>query len=101
MTNYNLEVTSISPLSKNTENVKKYKAVYQLSPSFQIQANIIKEYVLKYNKDERVIILNESKQEGKSMYIKDLFSKDDKIVEAILLIVVAPVNVFIAIPTAG
>jgi len=71
----------ISPLSKNTKNVKNYQAVYQLSLSFQIQANIIKEHVLKYHKDERVIILNESKQEGKSMYIKDLFSKDEKIVE--------------------
>ena len=28
----------ISPLSKNTSNVRKYKSVYQLSPSFQVQA---------------------------------------------------------------
>jgi len=71
----------ISPLSKNTENVKNYKAVYQLSLSFQIQINIIKEYVLKYHKDDRVIVLNERKHEGESMYIKNLFSKDEKIVE--------------------
>ena len=71
----------ISPLSKNTENVKKYKAVYQLSPSFQIQTNIIKDYVLKHHKDERVIVLNERKHEGESAYIKNLFSQDKKIVE--------------------
>jgi len=71
----------ISPLSKNTENVKNYKAVYQLSPSFQIQTNIIKDYVLKYHKDERVIVLNERKHEGESAYIKNLFSQDEKIVE--------------------
>ena len=71
----------ISPLSKNTKNVKNYKAVYQLSPSFQIQTNIIKEYVLKHHKDERVIVLNERKHEGESAYIKNLFSQDKKIVE--------------------
>ena len=71
----------ISPLSKNTENVKKYKAVYQLAPSFQIQMNIIKEYVLKHHKDERVIVLNDKKNKGKSAYIKHLFSKDKKVVE--------------------
>jgi hypothetical protein len=72
----------ISPLSKDTEKLaKKYRAVYQLSPSFQIQANIIKEYVLKHHKDERVIVLNERKHEGKSAYIKNLFSKDKKVVE--------------------
>ena len=27
----------ISPLSKNTSNVRKYKSVYQLSPTFQVQ----------------------------------------------------------------
>jgi hypothetical protein len=71
----------ISPLSKNTENVKKYKAVCQLSPSLQIQTNIIKDHVLKYHEDERVIVLNETKHEGKSAYIKNLFSQDEKVVE--------------------
>ena len=71
----------ISPLSKNTESVKKYSMVFQLSPSFQIQTNIIKEYILKHHKDEMVIVLNEKKHEGESAYIKNLFSQDEKIVE--------------------
>jgi hypothetical protein len=71
----------ISPLSKNTKNVKKYKAVYQLSPSFQVQTNIIKEYVLKHHKQDRVIVLNEKGYEGKSAYIKHLFNQQEKEVE--------------------
>jgi len=71
----------ISPLSKNSNNVKKYKAVYQLSPSFQVQTNIIKEYVLKYHKLDRVIILNQKGREGKSAYIKNLFLLQEKVVE--------------------
>jgi len=68
----------ISPLSKNTKNVKKYKAVYQLSPSFQVQTNIIKEYVLEHHNQDRIIVLNEKGREGKSAYIKHLFKKHEK-----------------------
>jgi hypothetical protein len=75
----------ISPLSKNTKNVKKYKAVYQLSPSFQIQINIIKEYVLKHHNHDRVIVLNEKGYEGKSAYIKHLFNQQEKKVETFIL----------------
>ena len=75
----------ISPLSKNTKNVKKYKAVYQLSPSFQVQTNIIKEYVLKHHNQDRVIVLNEKGYEGKSAYIKHLFNQHEKEVETFIL----------------
>ena len=71
----------ISPLSKNTSNVKKYKAVYQLSPSFQVQEEIIKEYVLKHHKKDRIIVLNEKVNEGKSAYIKHLFKQQETEVE--------------------
>ncbi|MBT5750765.1 MAG: hypothetical protein HOI39_06540, partial [Flavobacteriales bacterium] len=71
----------ISPLSKNTKNVKRYKAVYQLSPSFQVQTNIIKEYVLKNHRNERVVVLNEKGYEWKSAYIKHLFKQHEKEVE--------------------
>jgi len=71
----------ISPLSKNTKNVKKYKAVYQLSPSFQVQTNIIMEYVLKHHNQDRVIVLNEKGSEGKSAYTKHLFNQHEKEVE--------------------
>jgi len=71
----------ISPLSKNTKNVKKYKAVYQLSPSFQVQTNIIKEYVLEHHKEDKVIVLNQKGYEGKSAYIKHLFKQYEKEVE--------------------
>ena len=75
----------ISPLSKNTENVKKYKAVYQLSPSFQVQENIIMQYILKYHKNDRVIVLNEKGNEGKSAYIKNLFYQQEKTIETFSL----------------
>jgi hypothetical protein len=75
----------ISPLSKNTSNVRKYKSVYQLSPSFQVQTNIIKEYVLKYHNQDRVIVLNEKGYEGKSAYIKNLFLQQEKEVETFIL----------------
>jgi hypothetical protein len=71
----------ISPLSKNTNSVKKYKAVYQLSPSFQVQEKIIMDYVLKYHKQDRVIVLNEKGYEGKSAYIQHLFKQHEKEVE--------------------
>jgi hypothetical protein len=71
----------ISPLSKNTSNVRKYKAVYQLSPSFQVQENIIMEYVLKHHKHDRVIVLNEKGSKGKSAYIKNLFFQQEKVIE--------------------
>jgi len=72
----------ISPLSKNTSNVKKYKSVYQLSPSFQVQEKIIMDYVLKYHKQDRVIVLNEKGSEGKSAYIKNLFLQQEKEIES-------------------
>ena len=71
----------ISPLSKNTKNVKKYKSVYQLFPSFQVQQKIIMDYVLKYHKQDRVIVLNGKGYEGKSAYIKHLFIQQEKEVE--------------------
>jgi hypothetical protein len=71
----------ISPLSRNTKNVKKYKAVYQLSPSFQVQTNIIKEYVLKHHSQDRIIVLNEKGYESKSAYFKHLFKQYEKEVE--------------------
>lgn len=71
----------ISPLSKSTKNVRTYKVVYQLSPSFQVQANVIKNYVLKHHKNDRVIVLNQRGFEGKSAYVKNLFSQEEKLVE--------------------
>jgi len=75
----------ISPLSKNTRCVKKYKSVYQLSPSFQVQTDIIKEYVLKYHKQDRVIVLNQKGAEEKSAYIKNLFLLKEKVVDTFTL----------------
>ena len=71
----------ISPLSKNPKNVKNFKSVYQLSPSFQLQTNIIKEYVLKHYEMESILVLNQIGYEGKSAYIKNLFNLQGKFVE--------------------
>ncbi len=75
----------ISPLSKNTKNVRKYSAVYQLSPSFQVQTNIIKDYILRHHNQDRVIVLNQKGYEGKSAYIKNLFNQEGKGVETFTL----------------
>ena len=71
----------ISPLSKNTSNVRKYKSVYQLYPNFQVQQKIIMDYVLEYHKQDKVIVLNEKGYEGKSAYIKHLFNQQEKEIE--------------------
>ena len=75
----------ISPLSKNTENVNKYKAVFQISPSFQVQTDIIIEYVLKNHIKDRVIVINQIGHDGKSAYFKHLFNKQNKLVETFTL----------------
>ena len=75
----------ISPLSKNTENVNKYKAVFQISPSFQLQTDIIIEYVLKNHIKDRIIVINQIGHQGKSAYIKHLFNEQNKIVETFTL----------------
>ena len=75
----------ISPLSKNTENVNKYKAVFQISPSFQLQTDIIIEYVLKNHIKDRIIVINQIGYEGKSAYVKYLFNKQNKLVETFTL----------------
>ena len=71
----------ISPLSKNTENVNKYKAVFQISPSFQVQIDIITKYVLNNHTNDRVIVINQIGHEGKSAYVKHLFNEQNKLVE--------------------
>ena len=75
----------ISPLSKNTENVNKYKAVFQISPSFQLQTDIIIEYVLKNHIKDRIIVINQIGHQGKSAYVKHLFNEQNKIVETFTL----------------
>ena len=72
----------ISPLSKRIkESVNKYKSVYQISPSFKVQINIIKEYVLEHHSQDRVIVINQNGEEGKSAFIKYLFSEKGKQIE--------------------
>ena len=75
----------ISPLSKNTENVNKYKAVFQVSPSFQLQTDIIIEYVLKNHIKDRIIVINQIGHEGKSAYVEYLFDEQNKLVETFTL----------------
>ena len=58
----------------------RYKADF-IYNNLSIQTNIIKDYILKHHKKERVIVLNQRKHEGKSAYIKNLFIKNKKVVE--------------------
>jgi hypothetical protein len=54
----------INPLSKITKSVKKYKSVYQISPSLKDQSVIIKNRIIKKYKHKRVILLHQTKDKG-------------------------------------
>ena len=71
----------ISPLSRNTDNVKKYRAVHHLSLSVRVQINIIKEYILSHHRNDRVIVLTEEISDEVSVRISNLFENEDKSVE--------------------
>ena len=63
----------INPLSKLTKSVKKYKAVYQISPSVKDQSVIIKNRIIKKYKNKRVILLHQTKEIGIALFIQNLF----------------------------
>jgi len=68
----------INPLSKITKSEKKYKSVYQISPSLKDQSVIIKNRIIKKYKHKRVILLHQTKDKGIALYIQNLFRKENR-----------------------
>lgn len=68
----------INPLSKLTKSVKKYRSVYQISPSVKDQALIIKNRILSKYKRKRVMLLHETKDKGIALYTQHLFREEKK-----------------------
>ena len=58
------------------------QSVFQISPSFQVQTDIIIKYVLKHHIEDKIIVINQLGHESKSAYIKYLFNKQGKSVES-------------------
>ena len=72
----------ISPLSRDNKAISQFPAVYQIALSYEMQAEILTNYLIKNKLDERIIILNDKKEEGLAVYLKDKFKKHNKVVES-------------------
>lgn len=72
----------ISPLSRNNKGIKKYPAVYQTSPTYKKQSEILSEYLINNRIEDRIIILHEAKNKGLAAYIKHRFNEADKSVSS-------------------
>ena len=76
----------ISPLSRDKESISRYPAVYQVALTHKVQAEILIRYLIKNKLGERIIILNDKKQEGLANYLKYKFKKQDKIVSSFMVV---------------
>ena len=72
----------ISPLSRNNKGIKKYPAVYQISPTYKKQSEILSEYLINNRIEDKIIILHEPKNKGLAAYIKHRFNEADKSVSS-------------------
>jgi hypothetical protein len=72
----------ISPLSRDNKAISQFPAVYQIALSYEMQAELLANYLIKNKLDERIIILNDKKEEGLAVYLKDKFKKHNKVVES-------------------
>ena len=72
----------ISPLSRDNKAISQFPAVYQIALTYKAQAELLANYLIKNKLDERIIILNDKKEEGLAVYLKDKFKKHNKVVES-------------------
>ena len=72
----------ISPLSRDNKAITQFPAVYQIALTYKAQAELLANYLIKNKLDERIIILNDKKEEGLAVYLKDKFKKHNKVVES-------------------
>ena len=74
----NTDKIIINPLSRITDNVAKYKSVYQISTPNKEQAMIIKNKVLRSYKNKKVMIMYNQKEKGLASYFQHLFKKENQ-----------------------
>jgi len=72
----------ISPLSRDNQSITKYPSVYQISLTYKVQADILTSYLIEKKLGERIIILNDSKEDGLATYLKHKFKMQNKTVES-------------------
>ena len=53
----------ISPLSRNNRSIQKFPSVYQITPSFKIQINVLTNYLIKHCLDDRILVIHDNKSE--------------------------------------
>lgn len=68
----------INPLSRLTDNVAKYKSVYQISTPNKEQAMTIKNKIIRSYKNKKVMIMYHEKEKGLASYIHHLFKKENQ-----------------------
>ena len=60
------------------EILKNFPSAYQISLTHKVQADILVDYLKKNKLNERIIILNDSREEGLTTYVKYKFKKVNK-----------------------
>jgi len=68
----------ISPLSRNNRSIQKYPSVYQVTPSFKVQVNVLTNYLIKHCLDKRIIVIHDNKSEELLNSIKAKFRREKK-----------------------
>ena len=74
--------TLISPLSRDNKEILEFSSVYQIALTYKVQIDILTKYLIRNKIRERIIILNEEKDEGITTYLKYKFRKNNKTVES-------------------
>ena len=68
----------ISPLSRNNRSIQKYPSVYQVTPTFKVQVNVLTNYLIKHCLDKRIIVIHDNKSEELLNSIKAKFRREKK-----------------------
>ena len=76
----------ISPLSRDNGNIKEFPSVYQISLTYKVQTDILVDYLKKNKLNERIIILNDSREEGLTSYVKYKFKQVNKEIDSFHII---------------
>ncbi len=72
----------ISPLSRDNKKIRKFPSVYQIALTYKVQAEILMSSLLKNKLNERILILNDKKEQGLAIYLKSRFKRHNKAVES-------------------
>ncbi len=75
----------ISPLSRDSKEIKKFPAAYQIALTYKVQAESLTKYLIENKISERIIIFHDKNELGLSSYLKYKFLQKNKIVESFLI----------------